>query len=313
MIYRIKDWRGLYETSETRKLATLPWIKLRTKINGDYYTELVRTHEDGPKHFAAWVSMLQVAANSKDRGALVRDDKTPHTPQSLYAKTGIPADWFEGAIPRLVAIGWIEEEAENGTNVPPIAEKQQTAGQTSHNQKRDVHPGFGKKRDERPDLELQNGTFIPPNGESRDKPPGPFPATYKESLEVRGLEIREEQYKPLLTQQLPCESEPPDDQTFQIFYERALSRNVLQASGPDWTKAAEEWKRLTFDEQMRASIDVRERPADSAELRAPALPANYLKQHKFDRPMVAPEAKPPGHDRNTRINDFFAKYAKGES
>ncbi|TXH41276.1 MAG: hypothetical protein E6Q97_37905 [Desulfurellales bacterium] len=121
MTYRIRNWDQHYESAETRKLKRLSWVRVSTKLSGDGYRMLVKGHRNGPAHFAAWVSMLQVAATAKKRGDLVQDNGMPHTAATLSFKTDLPEEWFAEALPRLASpeIGWIEGLEESG-DLPEI-------------------------------------------------------------------------------------------------------------------------------------------------------------------------------------------------
>jgi hypothetical protein len=107
VVYRIKDWDRHFENNRTKGLKALSWVPFPNKHDGDGYTELL-DHPDGPQHYSAWVTMVQVASKCHPRGTLLRDGKIPHDPPSLARKTHIPAVVFEGAIPRLLSIGWLE-------------------------------------------------------------------------------------------------------------------------------------------------------------------------------------------------------------
>lgn len=106
-VYRIKDWETHFENNRTKGLKTLAWVPFPNKHDGDGYTELL-DHPEGPVHYAAWVTMVQVASKCSPRGTLLRDGRIPHDPPSLARKTHLPAVSFEGAIPRLLSIGWLE-------------------------------------------------------------------------------------------------------------------------------------------------------------------------------------------------------------
>jgi hypothetical protein len=118
-LYRIANWDSLYEVAQSRKIkGPLPWISLRTKHDGDGYTELLE-HPDGPSHYAAWIALLQVAAKCEPRGSLLRDNSQPATSTVLARQTRIPAEVFEAAVPRLLAIGWLIAEPVAATAVTP--------------------------------------------------------------------------------------------------------------------------------------------------------------------------------------------------
>lgn len=107
-MWRIRDWKNLFENNRTRNLKSMGWVPLPNKHDGDGYTELM-DHPDGTSHFGAWVGVVQVASRCDPRGTLVRDSGEPHTVSTLARMTRIPVSILESALPRLVAIGWIEE------------------------------------------------------------------------------------------------------------------------------------------------------------------------------------------------------------
>lgn len=85
------------------------WVPLPIKHDGDGYTELL-DHKDGAAHFAAWVTITQVAARCQPRGTLLRDTRQPHDSRSLARMTRIPKEIYDKALPRLVQIGWLSSE-----------------------------------------------------------------------------------------------------------------------------------------------------------------------------------------------------------
>ena len=109
ILYEVKDWDKHFESAATRKLRNLKYVPLSTKLTGDGYLQLVTGHPEGPQHFAAWCSIIQVAGVSKDRGILIQDNGQPHDAESLALKTRMPAVWFAAALPRLASprIGWL--------------------------------------------------------------------------------------------------------------------------------------------------------------------------------------------------------------
>lgn len=102
----------------------MPWVAIPTKLDGDGYTELM-DHENGAAHYGAWVTMVSIAAKCAIRGTLVRDSRTdsaprPHDAGSLSRISRIPAAVFEEAIPRLIAIRWLETVDESGKQLTTI-------------------------------------------------------------------------------------------------------------------------------------------------------------------------------------------------
>lgn len=110
-IYKIRNWNGLYENHETRKLKTLTWVSVRNKMDGAGYTELV-DHPCGPAHFAAWIAILEIASRCPTRGTLVREK--PITPREMARVSRFPEQLFVDVLPRLVEIGWLDSEAIEG-------------------------------------------------------------------------------------------------------------------------------------------------------------------------------------------------------
>lgn len=122
-LYLITDWDKHFECNRTRDLKNMQWIPLQNKHDGDGYTELL-DHENGPLHFAAWVTLAQLASRCKPRGTLVRDRGRPYTFEAIARVTRIPAWVFEEAIPRLLDMGWVsiggesEQECDNPAPIP---------------------------------------------------------------------------------------------------------------------------------------------------------------------------------------------------
>lgn len=109
-ILRIRNWNEHYETNETRKLASLNWVKIPNRQDSLAF-RMIAGHKRGSEIFAAWVLMVQVASKGKrsERGLL------PLSPDELGIVTGFPADIFKLAIEFLKSpkIGWIEESPDN--------------------------------------------------------------------------------------------------------------------------------------------------------------------------------------------------------
>jgi hypothetical protein len=101
-ILEIVDWDELYENHESRKLKYLRYVLIPNKHDGGGFLELM-DHEDGDRHFAAWVLMLQLASKSRERGKISRDTG------KFSRITGMRREIFDAAIPRLLNIGWIRE------------------------------------------------------------------------------------------------------------------------------------------------------------------------------------------------------------
>jgi hypothetical protein len=109
---RVRDWNKHFENNRTRELKVLTWFPAPNRYDGDGYTELI-DHKNGTAHYGAWLCILGVASKCEIRGTLLRDAaggvKTPHDVRTLSRITRIPTCIFDEAIPRLLAIGWLEK------------------------------------------------------------------------------------------------------------------------------------------------------------------------------------------------------------
>lgn len=107
--YRIKDWASRYETSETRKLKSLTYVKLNNKMDGLAF-RLLSKNQDAPSIFCAWILMLELASKSTPRGDL-KHNNLPLSPGEMGEITGFPGEIFERALVFLCdqKIGWIEK------------------------------------------------------------------------------------------------------------------------------------------------------------------------------------------------------------
>lgn len=107
MVYRIKNWSELYETSESRKRQLLTWVAIPTKHDGKGYRRLMR--EFGPAVYGAWILICAVAAKCPCRGTLA-DADGPLEALDISDKTDCPVAVIEQALSALSdkRIGWLE-------------------------------------------------------------------------------------------------------------------------------------------------------------------------------------------------------------
>jgi len=94
-------------------MKMMQWVPLPNKHDSDGYTALL-DHPDGALHYACWVVCTQVASRCHPRGTLVRGTGEGHDSASLSRMTRIPAKCFDAAIPRLIAVGWLERISSDG-------------------------------------------------------------------------------------------------------------------------------------------------------------------------------------------------------
>lgn len=107
-LYRIAKWADSFENSRSRQIIKTQWVAVPNRHDGEYYTKIV-THPDGAMIYAGWQLIIQVASKCHPRGTLVKDNGTPHTPESLSLKTRAPAKWFDVALVFLEShTDWLE-------------------------------------------------------------------------------------------------------------------------------------------------------------------------------------------------------------
>jgi hypothetical protein len=106
-VLRIKDWSEHFENNRTREIKNLAFVCIPNKLDGDGYTELI-DHPAGISHYGAWITLCHVASRCDPRGTLLRVGKKPHDSRSLGRITRVPCEVYDEAIPRLIAVGWLE-------------------------------------------------------------------------------------------------------------------------------------------------------------------------------------------------------------
>lgn len=105
--WRVCHWKTIYENNRSREIKDLNWLPIPVHMDGDGYTELL-DHPDGAAHYGAWIALVCVAARTKDRGTLQRDAGIPHDAATLARISRIDVRYYNDAIPRFIAIGWLE-------------------------------------------------------------------------------------------------------------------------------------------------------------------------------------------------------------
>lgn len=129
-LLRVKDWDALYENNRTRGLKVMQWVPVPNKHDGDGYTALV-DHPSGAAYLGCWIATLQVASRCEPRGTLLRDGGKPHTAESLARMTRLSREAFEEAIPRLLAVEWLEViKPDTGDDVPLNSTTMRESGMT---------------------------------------------------------------------------------------------------------------------------------------------------------------------------------------
>lgn len=105
-IYRICGWDKDFENNRTRVIKKLPWIPQKVSLDSDRITALLR--RGGAEAYGVFRLLCAVAAHCDERGTLMSGLGTPHTPDTLSEKIGIPKALFERTLPLLVNLKLIE-------------------------------------------------------------------------------------------------------------------------------------------------------------------------------------------------------------
>lgn len=109
-LYKIRNWNVQFENNRSRAVADLTWVAIPNRHDGENFSGIM-AHKDGAIIFAAWVLVIQVASRCQPRGTLLRDNKTPHNPDTLALKTRAPRKWFEVALDYLEkTTDWLDVE-----------------------------------------------------------------------------------------------------------------------------------------------------------------------------------------------------------
>lgn len=108
MVLRVRNWGKHYENNRSRELKRPEWLPLPNKFDGVGFMELL-DHPAGISHYGAWCLLLGAASRQPCRGTLRTDSGRALTTKDLSRMTRAPASVFDEAIPRLLAIGWLEE------------------------------------------------------------------------------------------------------------------------------------------------------------------------------------------------------------
>ena len=141
VVYEIARWSEVFETSESRKLKSLPWIAERTDFTSTGWQSGL--DEFGPAEwpaiYGAWMVIVRTAATAKNRGRLCGDKGEPWSASRIARPSGICPELIARAFNWAVRIGWLlPVEITSGDspgNLPERRENPTTTGQdrTGHN------------------------------------------------------------------------------------------------------------------------------------------------------------------------------------
>lgn len=105
--YRVPAWGRVYECSQTRRVVSLSWVPMPLGLDSSGYLEMMET-DRGPALYGAWMAVVQVAAKTAIRGALIKANLQPHTAKSLSIATRISEDLIVEMLNFAESIGWID-------------------------------------------------------------------------------------------------------------------------------------------------------------------------------------------------------------
>jgi len=104
-VYRIRNWKDIYESSGTRRYARLKWVPVSNNLSSREYAHLIGGEPNGYEHVLAWDLILRVASAVEHRslrGYLVDCHGVPLDAQDLADMTRVPCRIFEEALTRLL-------------------------------------------------------------------------------------------------------------------------------------------------------------------------------------------------------------------
>lgn len=118
---QIARWNEVFESSESRKLKTLSWVRIPTSFNSTGFQHLLDDFgpTDGAAIYGAWCALCSLAASAPEksqRGLLHNSKGVPFSIRRIARLTGFAPEIFEKLIPWAIRVGWIiETTADTGT------------------------------------------------------------------------------------------------------------------------------------------------------------------------------------------------------
>lgn len=101
--YLIADWEDHYESSATKRVERLSWVKI-PNATGDTYYHLMEQH--GARGLGVWVALVQAASRAH---ISKRDGSIYSSRATLVRRSGVPAEDFDAVIPTLLEMGWLQQ------------------------------------------------------------------------------------------------------------------------------------------------------------------------------------------------------------
>ena len=136
MVYRIRDWKRIFENNRTRELKRMEWVPIPNKHDSDGFTALMEK-PDAAALYGTWILLVQVASKCEPRGTLIRQPAglphspaglphspagLPHSPATLSRIIRCPAELIQRAFEACIDVGWIEmvetQNLSKGATIP---------------------------------------------------------------------------------------------------------------------------------------------------------------------------------------------------
>lgn len=148
-VYEIARWSEVFETSESRKLKSLPWIAERTDFTSTGWQQGL--DEFGPSEwlliYGAWMVIVRTAATAKNRGRLCGDKGEPWSAARIARPSGTCPDLIARAFSWAVKVGWLVSvdftSGDSPDNLPTGREKTTATRQDSTEQDKTERNGTG--------------------------------------------------------------------------------------------------------------------------------------------------------------------------
>ena len=149
VVYEIARWSEVFETSESRKLKSLPWIAERTDFTSTGWQ--AGLDEFGPAEwlsiYGAWMVIVRTAATAKSRGRLCGDKGEPWSAARIARPSGTCPELIARAFSWAVKVGWLVPadfmSGDSPDNLPTGREKITATRQDSTEQDKTERNGTG--------------------------------------------------------------------------------------------------------------------------------------------------------------------------
>jgi hypothetical protein len=105
--YAVARWQEHFENNRSRELKALSWLPLPVLVGTDRYEELM-DDPAGAIHLGIFTAASMIAARSRPRGFLLRDNGEPHDAKTFARLARVPHGVAEPALDRLVEVGFLE-------------------------------------------------------------------------------------------------------------------------------------------------------------------------------------------------------------